>query len=157
TGTSTTTPHSRERAAWILVAAIALIASSLGYIAYSGRTSVKSVVSRFSMELPSDTSLTQGSVVALPYPAISPNGRFVLFVLPSAGSQRLWLRPIDSVTAQMIPGTEGVTQYPFWSPDSRFVGFVAGGKLKKVSISGGAPQVLCDADTGGGTWGPDDL
>src|SRR5262249_35950367 len=72
-------------------------------------------------------------------------------------SQQMWLRPIDSLTLQAIPGTEGANQYPFWSPDSRFVGFFAGGKLKKVAIAGGTPQILCDADSGGGTWSDDDV
>lgn len=62
------------------------------------------------------------------------------------------MRPLDSLSAKPLPGTEG-TQDPFWSPDSRFVGFFAGGKLKKIEASGGPPQILCDAPApSGGAW-----
>ena len=65
------------------------------------------------------------------------------------------MRPLDSLTAQALPGTEGA-EYPFWSPDSRFIGFFAQGKLKKIEISGGPAQALCDAaGARGGTWNRD--
>ena len=61
------------------------------------------------------------------------------------------------LTAQAIPGTEDGT-FPFWSPDSRYIGFFANGKLKKVSVAGGPPVVLCDAPSGrGGTWNRDNV
>jgi hypothetical protein len=64
----------------------------------------------------------------------------------------LWVRPLSGMAAQPLAGTDGAS-YPFWSPDSRFVGFFAGGKLKKIDASGGPPQALCDATNGrGGTW-----
>ena len=67
----------------------------------------------------------------------------------------LWVRQLDSLAAQMLPGTEGAN-YPFWSPDSRFIGFFASPKLKKIDISGGPPQTVCDVGRhGGGTWGRD--
>jgi len=59
------------------------------------------------------------------------------------------------VQAQPLPGTEGAA-YPFWSPDGRFLGFFAGGKLKRVDTAGGEPQILCDATNGrGGSWNRD--
>jgi Tol biopolymer transport system component len=60
---------------------------------------------------------------------------------------------MGALEAQPLPGTEGAEQ-PFWSPDSRHVGFAASGKLKKIDISGGPPQNLCDVVGGfqGGTW-----
>ena len=62
------------------------------------------------------------------------------------------MRPLDSLTAQPLEGTDGAS-YPFWSPDSRFVGFFVPGKLKKIDILGGPPQTICDASSGrGGTW-----
>ena len=65
------------------------------------------------------------------------------------------MRPLDSLTAHALPGTEGA-YYPFWSPDSRFIGFFAQGKLKKIGVSGGPAQPLCDvADGRGGTWNRD--
>ena len=62
---------------------------------------------------------------------------------------------MNALEAQPLPGTEG-TGRPFWSPDSRFLGFFAGGKLKKIEVTGGPPQTVCDAPTGAdGTWGED--
>ena len=69
----------------------------------------------------------------------------------------LWVRPLDAVAAQSLAGTEGAT-YPFWSPDSRFVAFLAQGKLKKIDVAGGAPLTLCDASLGAtGAWNRDDV
>ncbi len=87
--------------------------------------------------------------------ALSPDGRRLTFVATSDGSTRLWLRPLDTVTAQPLPGTEGAT-YPFWSPDSRSIGFFAEGKLKRLDIGGGQPQTLANAPGArGGAWSRD--
>jgi eukaryotic-like serine/threonine-protein kinase len=85
--------------------------------------------------------------------ALSPDGRRLAYVATTPeGKALLWARPLDSLQAQPLAGTEGAG-YPFWSPDSRFIGFFAGGKLKKIEASGGPPLTLCDAATGrGGTW-----
>jgi Tol biopolymer transport system component len=70
----------------------------------------------------------------------------------------LWLRPLDSLTARPLPGTEG-GNFPAWSPDSKSIIFAAAGKLKRVEITGGAPLTLCDAPgspvTSTGTWNRD--
>jgi len=88
--------------------------------------------------------------------AISPDGRrLVISVRDSSGKTLLWLRSLDSLTLQPLPGTENAA-FPFWSPDSHFIGFFAGSKLKKIDVSGGPPQALCDASTGGGAaWNRD--
>jgi serine/threonine protein kinase len=87
--------------------------------------------------------------------AISPDGRRLVFVASGNGPSRLWLRPLDETSAQPLAGTEAAS-YPFWSPDSRSVGFFAGGKLKRVDIGGGLPQTLANAILGyGGTWNAD--
>ncbi len=71
------------------------------------------------------------------------------------GTVRLFIRELDEVVARPLSGTDDA-QYPFWSPDSQFIGFFAGGKLKKVNASGGQPLTLCDAPDGkGGSWSPD--
>src|SRR5262249_47622819 len=63
-----------------------------------------------------------------------------------------WVRPLDSLAAQPLAGTDGAS-YPFWSPDSASVGFFADGRLKRVDIAGGTPQVLANAPIGrGGAW-----
>ena len=68
---------------------------------------------------------------------------------------RLWLRSLATTTAQPLAGTEGAT-YPFWAPDSRSLGFFAGGALKRLDLGGGAPQTLAPVITGaGGTWNAD--
>ena len=67
----------------------------------------------------------------------------------------LWVRPLGAIAAQPLPGTDGAG-LPFWSPDSRWIGFFAQAKLKKVDVNGGPPQILCDAPQGtGGTWNRD--
>jgi WD40 repeat protein len=86
--------------------------------------------------------------------ALSPDGRQLVFVASGDGASRLWLRPLDKTTAQPLAGTEGAS-YPFWSPDSRSVGFFADNKLKRIDLAGGSPQTLTDAYNRGGTWSPD--
>ena len=89
--------------------------------------------------------------------SVSPDGRFVVFVAGIQNTYTLWIRPVDVATSQSLNGTENAA-FPFWSPDSRFIGFFADGKLKKIPISGGPPLILCDAPTGrGGTWNADDV
>src|SRR5438128_5140321 len=88
--------------------------------------------------------------------AISPDGLRLAFVATDAsGKTLLWIRPFDSINAQPLSGTEEATQ-PFWSPDSRFIGFFAGGKLKKIEVTGGPAQTLCNATAPrGATWNRD--
>jgi Tol biopolymer transport system component len=86
--------------------------------------------------------------------AISPDGRRLVFSAANdEGAALLWIHSFDSPGEQQLPGTENAA-FPFWSPDSRYVAFFADGKLKRISLAGAAPQVLCDAASGkGGTWG----
>ena len=84
-------------------------------------------------------------------PIVSPDGRNIVFAADADGKRLIWIRPLDALEARPLPGTEGV-QRPFWSPDSRFVAFVAGGKLKKVDIAGGPPQTICDAPPNSVGW-----
>jgi eukaryotic-like serine/threonine-protein kinase len=87
--------------------------------------------------------------------ALSPDGRQIVFVASGNGQPRLWVRPLDKVTAQPLVGTEGAA-FPFWSPDSRSVGFFAAGKLQRIDIAGGLPQTLANAPFNrGGAWSPD--
>ena len=89
--------------------------------------------------------------------AISPDGSSVVFVAISEGRSRLWLRSLDSTAIRPLTGTEGGTR-PFWSPDSRSVGFFADGKLKRVDAAGGAAQTLANASGGrGGAWSGDEI
>ena len=89
--------------------------------------------------------------------ALSPDGRNLVYVGSSPdGKNRLWLRPLDSLTAQPLAGTEGA-YWPFWSPDGTQIGFFADSKVKAIHTAGGPTRAL--SDTGqwplGGSWGPD--
>ena len=89
--------------------------------------------------------------------AVSPDGNWLAFTATDPdGNSSLWVRSLDSLVARALPGTEGARQ-PFWSPDSRALGFFAGGKLKRTELAAGTPQILADAsfDPRGGTWGRD--
>jgi hypothetical protein len=86
---------------------------------------------------------------------LSPDGRNVVFVgLDSSGVSHLWVRPLASPAARMLPGTEDA-KIPFWRPDSREIGFFAGGTLKRVAVDGEGVQTLADASNPrGAAWGP---
>jgi eukaryotic-like serine/threonine-protein kinase len=89
----------------------------------------------------------------VPHFAVSPDSRFLAFSVIDNGRPYIWIHPFDSLTSQVLQGTvDGNT--PFWSPDNRYVGFIAAGKLKKVDLSGGAPQTLCNVGYmyGGASW-----
>ncbi len=88
-------------------------------------------------------------------PAISPDGRFIAFAILEPSGPRLAIRELANDQIRTLSGTDGAG-YPFWSPDSRQVGFFAEGKLKRVEVTGGVPVTLCDAAVGkGGSWGSD--
>src|ERR1700674_2580905 len=88
-----------------------------------------------------------------PAVALSPDGTHLAYVAIQGGTQQLYLRAMDSLEARPIPGTEGAVS-PFFSPDGQWLGFFVGGKLKKVSVSGGAALVLSGASNlQGASWG----
>ena len=98
---------------------------------------------------------------SVPFPAndlaLSPDGRMLAIVAYSAQANNyvLWTYEVGGRRISSLDRTEGAS-YPFWSPDGKFIGFFADGKLKKVEVPGGRPQVLCDAPNGrGGTWNRD--
>jgi eukaryotic-like serine/threonine-protein kinase len=76
-------------------------------------------------------------------PALAPDGKSVAFTARDAGGNiLLWVRALDELSAQPLAGTEGAT-YPFWSPDSRFIGYSTPGRLMKVAARGGPSQTVC--------------
>ncbi len=88
--------------------------------------------------------------------AISPNARHIAFV-EAGGQGRLWVQDLDQEQPRVIEGTQGARS-PFWSPDSTFIGFAAGGGVKKVSVRGGLASLVCELPGEhfhGGTWSPD--
>ena len=110
-------------------------------------------IARLVVSLPPGDRLAVGNT---PVVAVSPDGSRLVYVANHGGSTQLYLRSIGRFEATLIPGTEGA-EGPFFSPDGQSVGFFAGGKLKRVSLSGGAPLTLCSAPLSrGASWGPDD-
>jgi Tol biopolymer transport system component len=110
---------------------------------------------RLSLGLPQGVSL-QRSWHPFEEMALSPGGEMLAFSATDASGQSyLWIRPLSSTEARKMVQTEGAL-LPFWSPDSQFVGFWAGGKLKKIRRSGGLPEVICSvAEIAQGAWSPD--
>jgi Tol biopolymer transport system component len=87
--------------------------------------------------------------------ALSPDGHYIVFVASGDGPQRLWMRSLSETEARPMEGTEG-GNYPFWSPDSRSIAFTASGKLKRVDVAGGLPQILWNSSvTRSGAWNVD--
>jgi Tol biopolymer transport system component len=150
-----TAPPRHRRAVWIPVAAVAAVALVvLGALIgpRSEHRPARSALVRFSVTPTGNGAIVPDATAC----AISPDGqRLVYTMTDSTGTPRLWIRPLSGLTSRPLPGTEQPL-LPFWSPDSRFIAFFAGGKLKKVSVDGGAPQTICGAPNGrGGTWNRD--
>jgi Tol biopolymer transport system component len=147
---------SRERLAWAVAAiAIVIAALSLGAFLFFRGAPQDAQTIRFFVYPPDTWRLAGTEIPGVPL-AVSPDGRRLAFVATNAtGKSLLWVRLLDALTAQALTGTDGASS-PFWSPDSRFIGFFAAGKLKKIEASGGSPITLCDAaDSFGGAWSRD--
>ena len=86
--------------------------------------------------------------------ALSPDGKIVVFVATTDRQSRLWVRPLNAVSAKPLAGTENA-RLPFWSPDSRSVGFAADDQLKRVDIESGVVRVLASGGALGGAWNRD--
>jgi Tol biopolymer transport system component len=132
---------------WVAAALVA-IAFLVGWLLYFRKPPPDGPVLRYSLP-PHDK-------LAVLHVAPSPDGRLLAFVTQDfANRYQLWVRRLDSVTDQLLPGTDGA-YYPFWSPDSRFLGFFAGDKLKKIDIgASSAPEIVSDAGCCGATWSRD--
>ncbi len=170
TGATTSTRSrlgTRERLGWVLLSiALALMALGAGAQNYFRRPTTNNSRVEFAVSAPEKTTFAGAGFAAyIPSPSVSPDGHRLAFVVVGpSGTPSLWVRALDSSNAQALPGTEGAS-YPFWSPNGRFIGFFAQGKLKKIDLSGGAPQTLCDVGggggragvEGGGTWNRDDV
>jgi serine/threonine protein kinase len=157
-GTSSAVKHNpwRERAAWML--ALALLCGLAFFAAGHYRAPSASDPVRFSVNPPEKAVFSGPPNLTVPVPqfALSPDGRAMVFVANASGADPvIGLRSVDQVTARPLPGTEHA-QIPFWSPDSRWLGFFAEGKLKKIPVAGGPVQVLTDvSDAFGGSWSTD--
>ncbi len=141
----------RLRAAWGLhaVTAAAAVAATLGIAAM---LRAPAPVLNTSILPPKDLRIDLG----VGAPALSPDGLRLAYVAASQdGKSALWVRTLSTGSAQALPGTDGAA-HPFWSPDSRQIGFFASGKLKRIDASGGPAQTICEVSQGrGGAWGGD--
>jgi len=144
------TSRGMRRLLWALAATTALatvaaIGLALSHLSAPGAEPAQSI--RFEIERPESSSPTnRGRFFEL-----SPDGRFLAIV--EAGE--IWVRPLDSVSARRIEGIEDAT-YPFWSPDSVWIGFFAESELRRVARDGGRVQKICAAPGGrGAAWSPE--
>ena len=150
-------PKSRERLAWIIagVMLLGLLAALPFAINYFRRAPAETNVVRFPVSLPGNVRFASDAETH--NLSISPDGSRLAFVAESEGQRMVWVRSLDTLSAQSLPGTEGAIS-PFWSPDNRYLAFFAEGKLKKIEAAGGSPQTLCNlpaATEAVGTWGRD--
>ncbi|HUQ50287.1 MAG TPA: protein kinase, partial [Terriglobales bacterium] len=140
--------------AWMAATMLLLLAASTLGILYYRRATEENPVVRAGV-VPAEKSSFH--MVGGPNPgpvAVSPDGTKLVFSAQGpTGAQMLYLRPIDSTVPQPITGTVGGSM-PFWSPDSRRIGFFADGKLKQIEASGGPPLTICDSGvvSRGGSW-----
>jgi Tol biopolymer transport system component len=141
---------------WIAAAVAVLAAGVLAFVHFRETPPVTEPV-RFTAALPENVNFTIIGLFTL-----SPDGRKLAFSAAGAdGVPRIWIRSLDSLTAQPLPGTETGPSLAslFWSPDSRFIAYQADGKLKKIDTAGGPPVALCDApdQVVGGSWNRDSV
>ena len=145
-------PRAGVRTSWIGGAIVALLLAVLTPIAYQHFRERRPMPDRMRFNVaPTVEFAPPGNF------SVSPDGRHIAFAGRGPdGIARLWIRSLDSLEARPLPGSEltGVTPPPFWSPDSRFIAFDAGGRLKKLELSGGLPQTLCETPSVavGGSW-----
>ncbi|MDQ3686741.1 MAG: protein kinase [Acidobacteriota bacterium] len=139
----------RDRIAWIVAGVAVLTALALGAVHFN-RPPMEARAVRLAFAPPANLAFDNGFYDSV---VISPDGEKLAFTGRSAdGKRQLWVRPLAASEAQLLPDTEDALN-PFWSPDSRSLGFGARGKLKRIELAGGRPQTLCDAiGIVSGTW-----
>lgn len=147
----TTNAQSRKR---VLIIALCIALAALAVWGWMRSppmraTSVMRLTLDLSETIPAELDLIQSL-------AISPDGSRIAYTAKSEGRYQLFLRALDQTESVPIPGTEGGVG-PFFSPDGQWIGFYAGGALKKVSINGGAPVIIGGPadDAVGASWGED--
>jgi Tol biopolymer transport system component len=125
---------------WFAVASLLALAGAVVAVMHFREKPPEPAVVRFELPAPAKAQYVGDVGFRM---ALSPDGRRLAFLARTPdGHQSLWVRSLDSLDARPLPGTENTTSV-FWSADSRWIGFHADGKLKKIEASGGAPQTLC--------------
>ena len=140
---------SRPRIGWVLAVLLVLTSAALVFLFLRQRPAPAPQMFRTTIEPPPKTRLTSF--------ALSPDGRYIAIAATGEHGDQIWVRPLDSFQLQPLAGTEG-GGFPFWSPDSRSIGFFAEEKLKRISVDGGPVQTVCDAPNArGGTWNSENV
>jgi Tol biopolymer transport system component len=147
---------SRPAAVWLAGAVTALaVVVAIAALWWTASRPVPDppAIARFTIPPPAGATITNVFPGATQL-AVSPDGRYLAFVADEPGRARiLWVRALESLIAQRLDRTEGA-DFPFWSPDSRNIGYFADGKLMRISIAGGSPLTVADATSPqGGAWG----
>jgi serine/threonine protein kinase len=133
----------RERLAWSVAAVLAVCLAPVAFLYLREKPPAPPAPVRFQIPPPEKSGIE--------YFKLSPDGRLLAFTT----DRRLWIRSLDTLQALPLLGTEGASKM-FWSSDSQFIAFFAQGKLKKIAVSGGPAQILCNApEANGGTWNRD--
>jgi Tol biopolymer transport system component len=143
------------RVAWGVAAVAVVAAAAAAFWPRPVPTSAPGIPLRTQLLAPTGTGF--GDAVPAEA-AISPDGRLIVVTATdSTGSSHLYVRSLDGLDARKLPRTDvGENGLPFWSPDSRRIGFFSEGKLKSIAVDGTSVQVICDAPDGrGGTWNAD--
>jgi Tol biopolymer transport system component/predicted Ser/Thr protein kinase len=150
-------PHAgrRNALAWTVAALFALATIVLAMTLFRRPTAQRAEMPVRTLIVPPDKTEFDFLNAAAP-PAVSADGKRIVFGAAEKGKVRtLWIRSLDSLSAQQLAGTERAT-YPFWSPDGRTIAFFLHTALKKIEITGGAPVTVCNViDARGGSWSPD--
>jgi serine/threonine-protein kinase len=149
----TVAPVWRRALPWSVAAVFAVVSVGALVVSSPWKTTAAPQPRRLLADIGTEASL---NVAAFPSVALSPDGTTLVFAAEQDGANRLFVRRLDQLEAVALKGTEGASS-PFFSPGNDWIGFVVGGKLKKVFVGGGA--VLPIADEGGaafGTWADDD-
>jgi Tol biopolymer transport system component len=143
----------RKRRGWMAwaVAAVAILSAAAFAVLWRLATAAPKGRMELTLTAPRDQQFTFGGNGE--GMALSPDGTKIVFLARSPdGKTQLWLRPLRTSSAQVLTGTDGASM-PFWSPDGRYLGFFANGKLKKTDVTGGPPQTIADANGAGGYRG----
>jgi Tol biopolymer transport system component len=153
-------PPAKSRGAKVWIAVGAVAATLVAAVVWTGlgrreAPAEPAQLMRFTVSFQDDVRYTIGEDFVRSA-SISPDGKRIVFTGSDAtGVARLFIRAVDSTHAIALSGGEDGTE-PFWSPDSKSVGFYAGGKVKIASLDGGRPRELADAPaTGGASWNDD--
>jgi eukaryotic-like serine/threonine-protein kinase len=147
TANSTIRERRRRLAWWLVAPGAAVVITAIAASMWPGRERAAPIHSY--LVPPANTEFCAECGIAL-----SPDGRRLAFVAreTAASARSLWVQSLDDSSSRSLVGTDSA-RFPFWSPDSRAIGFFSGDALMRIDVTGASPQRLCSPCTGQGTWG----